>query len=318
MNAVVTESKSKLPRITSLLLIVALGISLAKLMWLVLTPEKKINTQAQLVNEQNKLTTKQKINYGKLISNQHLFGQIKKVAKQKKEPKKTAPKKVVAPPPVKLNLKLHGVVAYQSKDGFALISLNGGQQKVFGKGDELEKGKGVIVKEIYPQKVLINNNGAIEELVLPANKINNSPQKSAATTRNSNRIPNSSVQFGGIIPAPAPSQANKRLKKKGKKVDLSNFRKEVIKNPKRLMDVVTTSPAVVNGEFMGFRIQPGRNRRLFRDLGFRPNDIIMEVNGIVIDDMSKGVLILGELANASEVSVRVKRGNQELYLQNSF
>ena len=312
MNAVATQQKSKLPGIINLLLVIALGISLAKFMWLVLTPEKKINTQTQFVTNQNKINTKQKINYGKLIANQHLFGQIKKVVKPKKETNKTTPKKVVAPP-VKLNLKLHGVVAYQSKSGFALISLNGGEQKVFGKGDKL--GKGATVKEIHPKKVLINNNGTVEELLLPVNKVSNKPQKSAiASTRGSN----SKVQFGGSGPAPSLPQANKSKEKARKKVDLSNFRKEVIRNPKKLMDVVTTSPAIVNGEFIGFRIQPARNRRLFRDLGFRPNDIITEVNGIVIDDMSKGALILGELANASEVSVRVKRGNQDLYLQNAF
>ena len=312
MNAVVTESKSKLPSFINLLLIIALGISLAKLMWLVLTPAKKINTQTQLIG-QTQDNTKQKINYGKLIASQHLFGQVKKVVKPKKEPKKAATKTVA--PPVQLNLKLHGVIAYETKKGFALISSNGKKQKVFARGDEIEKGKGVTVEEIYPEKVVINNNGKTEELLLPVKKIKSKPSKAGTTTHS-----DAGASFGGGAPLSVRSVPNNqegRKQRKGK-VNLSNFRQEVMRNPKKLMDVVITSPAVVNGQFIGFRIQPGRNRRLFRDLGFRPNDIIMEVNGTVIDSMGKGAVVLGDLANASEISVRVKRGSQELYLQRSF
>jgi general secretion pathway protein C len=97
-------------------------------------------------------------------------------------------------------------------------------------------------------------------------------------------------------------------------VDLSSIRQEALSNPQKLMDVARPSPAIIDGKFIGFRVQPGRKRKAFRQLGFRPNDIITEVNGIVLDDASKGAMVLGELSQASSLSVTVKRGSQEIVL----
>ena len=57
---------------------------------------------------------------------------------------------------------------------------------------------------------------------------------------------------------------------------------------------------------------------MFNQLNFRSNDIITEVNGIVLDDQNKGAMVLGELSQASNISVKVKRGNQELVIDHSF
>jgi len=312
MNAVMTQSKPKIAGLISLILISALGVSLAKLMWLVITPEKSFQIETKQVAFQSN-TKKQKINYGKLIANQHLFGQVKKVVAPPKVTHQAAPVKPVAPPPVKLNLKLHGIVAYKSrsKDGFALISSNNGRQKVYVKGDEIENG--VKVKKILPEKVVLDNNGKEEELRLP---VKESKDKPKATARVSN--PRNNSRFGRPPPPNMPSPVRNHQSSRNSPPDLANFRQQVMANPRRLMDIATPSPAIVDGDFIGFRIQPGRERKLFRQLGFRPGDIITEVNGIVLDDAGKGAMVLGELAQATSVSVKVKRGNQEIFIEHSF
>ncbi len=304
MNAVV-QSKPKLPGFVSLLLIIALGILLAKLMWLVMTPVAEISTQASQVSEAGNIQRK-KVNYGKLIADQHLFGILEKKVVVKKAPPPPKPVEKVEPK-VKLNLKLQGIIAYKSKDGFALISLNNGPQKVYVKGDTIDQG--VVVNDILPEKVLLDNNGITEELLLPIND----NEKNA---RDRNRL------GSGVSPAPAPSPRSKQTQPpasaKNGAPDLSGFRKEVLANPAKLMDIARPSPAIVDGQFIGFRVQPGRKRQFFRKLGFRPNDIIIEVNGIVLDDASKGAMVLGELSQAAEISVTVKRGNQEIQIQHTF
>lgn len=306
MNASMTQSKSKFPGLISLLLIVALGISASKLMWLVLTPEKTVNTTIKQV-AQTSNTARQNINYGKLIANQHLFGQIKKVVKQSKAAPKVETVKTVAP--VKLNLKLHGIVAYKSKEGFALISSNNGRQKVYAKNDEIEKG--VFVKEVLPGKVILNNNGQAEELALPVKESKKKP-KNIANKRN---LRNNSRR-NNLSNSPPPMMNHQPSS--DSPPDLSNFRQQVMANPRRLMDIATPSPAVIDGDFIGFRIQPGRERKLFKQLGFRPGDIITSVNGIALDDPSKGAMVLGELAQATDVSVTVRRGNQQIFIEHSF
>ena len=295
-----TQSKpnSKLPGFFSLILMIILSILAAKLMWLIITPKQVITSQVPSTGNST-IISKEKINYGKLIANQHLFGEVvvKKAPVVKAPVKKQAPK--VAP--TKLNLKLHGIVSYKndSKKGYALISSSGKTQKVYGKGDELQKG--VTVVDIFSDKVVLDNHGRTEDLILPVKKTKpSSPKKNRQ------------------IPSTYPSSFRKQPTKKTSDLDLGAFRREVQSSPQKLLDIASPSPAIVNGNFIGFRLQPGRKRKLFRQLGFRSNDIITEVNGIILDDSSKGPMVLGELAQASELSIKLKRGSQEIFIQHSF
>ena len=306
MNATVAQPSIKLPGLINIVLITILGISLAKLMWLVLTPVPKISTQVEQSNQIIN-TNKLKVNYGKLISNSHLFGKVKKViVPTKAPPKAVAPTAAVAP--TKLNLKLHGIVAYKSKGGFALISTDNGSQKVFSKGEEIVEGKGVRILEILPEKVVLDNNGLKEELILPKKT---TPKFPSGLSRKGPR----GTFGGGNIDPPRYTNNNSGGKSS---VNISRLREEIKNDRRKLMDIAAASPAVVNNQFIGFRIQPGRKRALFKEFGFRPNDIITEVNGIVLDDISKGAVVLGELTEASEVSIKIKRGNREILIQRSF
>ena len=294
-----TQKKSKLVGPLSLLLVIGLGITLAKLLWLFITPVQKVQLQTvQLSSVSNTATSKK--NYGSIIAKQHLFGVVKK---EQKPVKPVEPVKQVAPRK-RLNLKLHGVVAYKSnKAGYALISSGGGNQKVYAKGDELEEN--VTVKNILPEKVIISNNGTDEELVLPRKDMGG---RQSSSTSSAN-LPS------GNIPPPLP---NDNMGGAGGTPDIGAFREEVMANPRKLMDIATPSPAIVDGRFIGFRVHPGPRRKMFRDLGFRSNDIITEVNGIVLDDASKGAQVLAELAQAGQVSATVKRGNEEIFIELSF
>ena len=301
------QSKPKLPVFLSLILVTVLGVSLAKLMWLIITPERKVSLHEQELGEIEG-TQRTKVDYGKLISKQHLFGEVKKKVVVKKAPPKVEKKAVITK--TKLNLTLHGIVAYKSKKGFALISSNGGSQKVFGEGDELQKG--VKVSEIYPEKVIIDNNGSSEELVLPKRQIKS---KSKAKSAKRNSAPKRSF---GSKKKKSTTAGSVAKKSKNNSPDIAGFRTAAMANPNKLLEIARASPAIIDNQFVGFRLQPGRKRKFFRQLGFRPNDIVTEVNGIIIDSPSKGAMVLGELSQAADLSITVKRGNQEIHIQHSF
>lgn len=297
------ENKSKLPGFLSLLLVIALGVSLAKLMWLVITPQQKLILTPQN-NDVSSISQKTATNYGKLIADQHIFGEV--VIKKAPVTPKAKPVAIVKPvvPKVKLNAKLHGIVAYKSQNGFALISNNNGAQKVYSEGDSLQEG--VVISNIFPTKVVVDNNGIEEELLLPV--------KGGTTLSTSGRSQPLKTLPGFNKPTsiPANTSATNGLP------DLNQFRQEILSNPSKLTDIVRASPAIINGQFIGFRVRSGRKRNVFRQLNFRPNDIITEINGIVLDDASKGIEVLSQLESATSLSMKVKRGNQEVYIDHSF
>ncbi len=299
------ESKPKLPGFISLLLVIALGISLAKLMWLVITPQQQLVLTPES-NNVSSVSQKKSINYGKLIADQHIFGKvvIKKVPVKPKVQATVVVKPVT--PKTKLNAKLHGIVAYKSQQGFALISNNNGPQKVYGKGDTLQEG--VIISNIFPTKVVVDNNGVEEELSLPVKGRKSTNKSKSKRPQSLKSLPG----FNNTASLPRTTPAPNDLP------DLNQFRQEILADPSKLTDIVRASPAIINGQFIGFRVRSGRKRKLFRQLNFRPNDIITEINGIVLDDASKGIEVLGQLQSASSLSIKVKRGNQEVYIDHSF
>ncbi len=301
------QSKPKLPSFISLLLVIALGISLAKLMWLILTPTPQISTFSA-TETSNLITPQAKINYGKRIADQHIFGEVK-IAPVAAVVKKPVAVKQAVVAPTKLNLKLHGIVAYKSKEGFALISAANGPQKVYGKGETIQEG--VTVSDIFPEKVVLDNRGKTEELLLPVNK----------AAPNSRRRSNNSALGGVPLPGSETQKKPSRsplASANSAQPNLAKLREDIISNPTKLMDVVRPSPAIVDGQFIGFRIKPGKERRMFNQLNFRSNDIITEVNGIVLDDQNKGAMVLNELSQAASISVKVKRGNQEILIDHAF
>ena len=300
------DSKPKLPGFLSVLLVIAIGISLAKLMWLVITPQQKLALNSQS-NDISEVVQKIDKNYGKLIADQHIFGEV--VIKKETVKPIIKPKEVAKPvaPKVKLNAKLHGIVAYKSQKSFALISNNNGKQKVYGKGDTLQKG--VTISNILPNKVVVDNNGTEEDLLLPVKASN---IKKTAQSKSKPLLQKASVS------TLLPGNTNANSQPQNDAPDLNQFRQEVLANPAKLSDIFRASPAIVNGKFVGFRVRSGRKRKLFRQLKFRPNDIVTEVNGIILDDASKGIQVLSQLESATSLSIRVKRGNQEVSIDHSF
>ena len=289
----------KVPRILTVFLVIALGITLANLLWMIVTP---ISTEAHAANTKSSTlspTLARQENYGKLIADQHLFGAIPKAAPTKI--KAPAPVKVAMPvkAPVKLNLKLNGIISSKTEDGgFAMISYNGKTQEVYSPGETIPKklpgqenveSIGVMVTKVNKDSVTIDNNGTEQVLKLPEN-LNNS--KSASNSRGSSAARGSAGTSSRARVIKSSNSNNQNAKPtistSGGIQTLAALREEAMVNPNVLMTVITPSIVRENGQMTGVRVYPSRNRKLFRALGLRNGDVITQVNGIMIDDQSKG------------------------------
>lgn len=295
----------KLPHWMSLLLTLVLGVLLAKLVWLIFSPKPTIIPPEQSTISAPQKANTQKVDHGKEIANMHLFGTTDA------KPKKTVP---TVKKQTRLNLKLMGIVAQDTNNRLAIIEISKGKQSVFSIGQEPQSG--VKVHDILPQKIILEHNGQLEELALPeltknmSNSSSRSPNLPLPNAAPEPRAPALSQAANGLINSPVDKLPTD---------DLSALRDAVTNNPERLLEIASASEATdKEGNFIGFRLSPGKNRKLFRSLELRPGDIVTSVNGTVLDSPSKGISIMGQLAGASSINFTVRRGTQEVTINKSF
>lgn len=327
-----TEARKWLQRAPGLLtfiMVIALGITLANLFWLVLTPAPQVAEAGNRSSAQVISNTSNQENYGKLIADEHLFGVVPKAAPA--VVRATAPVVKVAPKPTTLNLKVSAILAYKGGDGYAMMSYNGKPEEAYRRGTMVPKPQsgeevqdtGITVTQINTTSVIINNNGAEQEIKLPEFAKTSTASDSASDNQASNfrsRRQAAEVVDEGAdaslddVVADEPTPNENPTPNNGQIETLAELREQAIENPNILMSVMTPSIVRENGEIKGIRVYPSRNRELFRALGLRNGDVITEVNDVLIDGPEKAATIMQQVADSPALTIKIIRGGSEQIL----
>jgi general secretion pathway protein C len=221
------------------------------------------------------------------IANWHLFGQLE-TAKPVQSPPVKAPE-------TKLNLQLVGTFASEDDvQALALITESNGSARAYKVG-ELVPG-GARLEQILTDRIVLSRNGHLEILSLPRE------------FANTDRAFSSNTLAASLSP-PMPSNATT--------VDASTvaarLRNTIGSQPeKTLQDLALATPYIEDGQFLGFRLLPGRDQQLLRELGLRTGDIITQVNGVRLDNPGQGINLLQELLDADQVAIQVQRAGTEI------
>ena len=226
-----------------------------------------------------------------LIKRANLFG---KAAEEKVAPEV----KVTNAPVTRLKLKLAGVVASSDPRTAAAIIESSGSQATYGIDDKID-GTQAILKQVEIDRVVISNRGIMETLMLDDGNKRALTQRSPRTPKQSNRP---------LKKRSAPeSKENvaKMLETAGLKRDASE--EELMA---KLTDFIRVSPKREDNELVGFRVNPGKNRKLFDAIGLKPNDLAVALNGIDLTDMLQATQAVRDLTQQSEVMITVKRGEE--------
>ena len=153
--------------------------------------------------------------------------------------------------------------------------------QIFHIGDPVASG--AKLHAVYPDRVILNERGALTSLSLPREYAESSPpvRRSSVTTRTS------------VTPG-----------------NQASIQQVVSQNVSRLSEVIRPTPYFVAGQQQGYRVYPGRDRQQFADLGLRPGDLIKEIDGQALTDPQQAMNIFRSLGSASQVSVTVERNGQ--------
>jgi general secretion pathway protein C len=186
-------------------------------------------------------------------------------------------------PETRLDLALRGVIATGDEaTARAFIAASGGEERAYAIGAALPGG--AKLHAVLPDRVTLERNGQLETLRLPREG------EGGAATGSAARIA---------------------------QVSAADVRAVAEGNPQRLLDVVRPVAATDSntGRMLGYRVYPGRDAERFARLGLQPGDLIVSVNGVSLDDPSRGLEILKSLTSSDAVSLMVERDGQQRLLQ---
>ncbi len=238
----------RLPAVLTALLAIGLAWQLATLLWQLL-PASRSATAPAAVNVPATESLQP-------VLDGHLFGNPSGAASGESAPQSQVP------------LVVAGTLAVKDpKAGLAIIGESAVAARLYATGGNLPGG--VKLFEVYPDRVVIERNGALESLYLPRSHLADSASKPAPMSAAVARVAEQTTAVLGEILRPMPTYANGQLK--------------------------------------GFRLFAGRDRARFAELGLQPGDLVTQVNGVPLGDAQHGMEVLRTLTSGGPATVTVER-----------
>jgi general secretion pathway protein C len=184
---------------------------------------------------------------------------------------------VVDAPDTTLSLTLRGILSKEGDPHGSVIIESRSQSKTYWVGQSIDSADGATLHSVYADRVLLDRNGRLETLRLPKDLTASSA--------------------GAPMAMPSLPQAQPQ----------PPLRDVLSENAARLQDIIRPAPHVQEGQIVGFRVNPGRDRAAFEALGFQPGDVVTDVNGTLLDDVGQGLQIFQSLGEATQANVTVLR-----------
>jgi len=204
-----------------------------------------------------------------------------------------------------VSLKLLGVYAAENEQkASAIVEETTGAQSVVFINEALPGGYGTL-KQVFADRIVIDRSGRLETL----------------------RMIDATAQLGDLSgPTPdvaAPSEGARTLDKRRDAQltqSLQDMRNRLQTNPASLTDVLSIEPSYekASGQLLGYRLAPGKDRKLFGRFGLQRNDLVTAINGVTLDDPTRTLSLLNDLNDAKELTVTLQRGGQPVEIQLSL
>ncbi|MCF6194624.1 MAG: type II secretion system protein GspC [Kangiellaceae bacterium] len=276
---------------------ILITIMLAKMFWVItlhfVSPDVSNQKSTTTSLNTSVSTSHSAVNINSLVARE-LFG-------SSDAPEIAAPVQMEVERETRLNLTLRGIYAADIADRSNSIIEDGkGKQAVYFIDDKLDVSGRVYLRQVYPNRVILETNGVNEVLFLK-------DSTSKSITLGSKKSNKKTV---------GNKKSNKIDMRKNKQVSrsLQKYRSQMLKDPLSLIGLVKYQPKMENGQMIGIQISPGKDKRLFTQLGLRRRDVITEINGVTLDSPDSAMKLLGEIQDMQELQVEIRRNNQNVSL----
>ncbi|MBX2807071.1 MAG: type II secretion system protein GspC [Cellvibrionaceae bacterium] len=194
----------------------------------------------------------------------------------------------------RLNLSLVGSFANTDAEQAYAIIASGKKQALYRVREEIDGLANVKLMRVFTDKVILDNRGKQEALYMyPEGE----PLSSGSATNASVLQRLEGRPSGG----PQPVTASKALSGISDRARLE-----------KISDAIRFTRKTQSGKMVGFRVLPGRNRGAFEQTGLKLNDVVTAIDGKALDNLKAANQIYQEKRNATQASLTVIRGDEEL------
>ena len=269
-------SLQSITRLLTYLLVVILAWVLGRLVWSIIEPSPVVARWQPLAVTVN--TSQQQLPVNELLS-LNLFGRYQ----ENSAPILTKPVKQDAPQ-TQLRLTLVGVVANSTPSKALAVVTNNGKQNTYGINEVIDNTRATLIA-VYNDRVIIRNNGRDETLMLEGLKFTKPSVTAAESQRNT-------------------VQTNSNT------AELAKIKQEILSEPQTLFSYIRLSQVKKDGQIEGYRVNPGKNRILFDQVGLKANDLAVSINGNSLTDPAIMAKLWGELSSATDFTLTVERDGQ--------
>jgi len=152
-------------------------------------------------------------------------------------------------------------------------------------------------KEVYADRIIITNAGRYETLMLDG------------LVYTSQSPANQQLQKAKSGKPEVVSRVDQR-KNAEISQELAESRSELLADPSKITDYIAISPVKQGESVVGYRLNPGKDVNLFKQAGFKPNDLAKTINGYDLTVMSQALEMMSQLPELTEVSIMVEREGQ--------
>jgi general secretion pathway protein C len=194
-----------------------------------------------------------------------------------------------------LDLRLRGIVA-STVDGMGhAIIEHKSRQQVYAVDDKLPISGRVILAKVMPDRVVIDNRGTYELIIL----FEDTPLSSQVAA----------TAVGKSASTASESRAVDKRDDLQTTVLAQGYRQQLYQNPQSLAELVRISAVRENGALLGYKIAPGSDVAQFTQLGFIKGDLVTSVNGVPLTDPGNTVRLYQLMRSAQEAVFELQRGD---------
>jgi len=290
---------AKLSVLVMVLVIVYIAFLSSKLVWLLwphpaTTPLAPSSYSSQVTGGNNQSVDS--------IIGQFLFGKVN-VTKNTN----TAPQAKVInnAPETRLSINLTGIVAVSNDDkaGMAIIESQGRQASYL--VEDVIQGTRAKVSQILPDRVILDVSGRFETLMLDGLDFTKTVSMPVLAARDE-------PEMGPLAPSSQSEEQIDATANLEVKEALIETREELLEEPGKLFDYIRVAQAMNDGELIGYRLSPGKEPELFKQMGLQNNDLAVAINGYQLTDLKQAMAAMNELRNSTDATITIERDGEQI------